>query len=62
MIQIIDTINTKQEKCTLAHQCSIDDNKASREESITLKGARIGLTANYIGKWWTPEENGNVRK
>lgn len=50
MIQIIDTINTKQEKCTLAHQCSIDDNKASREENTTLKGARIGLTANYIGK------------
>ena len=49
MIQIVDTINTKK-KCTLAHQGSADDNKAPREENITLKGARIGLTANYIEK------------
>lgn len=35
-------------------------NKASREENITLKEARVRLTANYIEKWWTPEENGSA--
>lgn len=54
--------NKYKKKCTLAHQGSTYDNKAPREENITLKGARLGLTANYIGKWWTPEENGSVRK